>query len=803
MATTPETRSVVDVAIDPRSGGKDAIYTYAAPAGMQPGDAAIVPLGNRKLLGYVVRCYEADEDHLGFRFDQLKTVIETVEGLQVPPILMEAAHFTADRYLCPLPSALAPVVPPGAKDRLATVWRPVLGADLTGLSPVRREVLRAIDDAGGELMELPVKPLPEGTQRHLKDLQKLGLLTSHRVLKPFREAKSKEKLYRLIADSARIEEFLLKEGRKKPAQALVLITLQEAPRTGLRSSEIRAMAAVTEATVKSLVTAGLLEVAGEDSDPTTAPPMPNVAQGLAIAALEDAVKFRQPQGFLLFGVTGSGKTEVFLRAAAEALRQGRRVLYLVPEITLAVQAISQLRRRFGASVSVLHSEMSAGERLTAWSDIRDGRTAIVLGPRSAVFAPIDDLGLIIVDEEHEQTYKQDNVPRYHAREVAKFLSERHQCPYVLGSATPSVESYYRAETEELSLLSLPRRAAEAQLPTVQICDLGEGYRAGSAQMFVPDLADALQGALDRQEQAILFLNRRAYAPFLMCRDCGHQWMCPHCSVSLSFHRGIKRLKCHQCGYQESPPESCPACSHTRIAPFGIGTEKVEEALREQFPTARVARLDRDVVQRKGALEEILSGFRARELDFLVGTQMVAKGLDFPWVTVVGVIAADVSLNLPDFRASERTFQLLSQVSGRAGRSTRPGNVFIQTFNPEHSSVVFAKEHNYVGFYDWIRSERDAAQYPPYCRLINITVAGANRPQVKAATADLAQRLTAEAVDYIGPADCVLERLQEKWRRHLMIKLPTDASLGRVKIALNGYEPAGVNVTVDVDPYSLM
>lgn len=802
MPPAAESRDVVDVAIDPRSGGNDAIYTYAAHPNAEAGDAVIIPLGNRKLLGYVIRAYSATEDHLGFRFDQLKSVTEVVDGLKIPAVMLETAQFVADRYLCPLPSALSSIVPPGAKDRLATVWK-LTDADLSGLSPVLREVVLAIRDSGGQLVENPGKPVPEGTLKHLKELQKRGIVTSGKVLKPFREAKSKDKLYRLITDSERIEEFLLKEGRRKPAQALVLITLQEAPRTGLRSTEIRAMAAVTEATVKSLVTAGLLEEEGEDARDTAVPPDPNVAQGLAIAALEDAVRNRQPEGFLLFGVTGSGKTEVFLRAAAEALKQGRRVLYLVPEITLAVQAISQLRRRFGATVSVLHSEMSAGERLTAWSDIREGRTAIVLGPRSAVFAPIEDLGLIIVDEEHEQTYKQDNVPRYHARDVAGFLSRQHQCPFVLGSATPSIESYHRAEMEELTLLSLPRRAADAALPTVNICDLGEGYRAGTAQMFVPELTEALTGALERQEQAILFLNRRAYAPFLMCRDCGHQWMCPHCSVSLSFHRGIQRLKCHQCGYKESPPTACPACGGARIAPFGIGTEKVEEVLREQFPTARVARLDRDVVQRKGALEDILSAFRARDLDFLVGTQMVAKGLDFPYVTVVGVIAADVSLNLPDFRASERTYQLLSQVSGRAGRSTRPGNVFIQTFNPEHPSVVFARDHDYVGFFDWIRREREAAQYPPYCRLINITISGASRPQVVEATATLAQRLSDEAVEFIGPADCVLERLQEKWRRHLIIKLPPQGGTGRVKIALNGYNPPGVAVTVDVDPYSLM
>ncbi|RYG45159.1 primosomal protein N', partial [bacterium] len=456
----------------------------------------------------------------------------------------------------------------------------------------------------------------------------------------------------------------------------------------------------------------------------------------------------------------------------------------------------------------LHSNLSASERLAEWARVRSGEAAIVLGARSAVFAPLTNLGLVVIDEEHEGAYKQETSPRYHALHVAIQLAKLHGCPWVQGSATPSLEAWSAAEEGEegregLTLLSLPRRTADAKLPEVFIEDLTAGYRLGSPGLFSANLHDAIEETLDRKEQIILFLNRRAYAPFVICRDCGHRTMCPNCSVALSYHRRADRLRCHQCGHHEAPSPECPNCNGLRLAPFGVGAEKVEDIVRETFPTSRVARLDRDVASRKGALEEVLSAFRTGAIDILVGTQMVAKGLDFPNVTLVGVIAADISLNLPDFRASERTFQLLSQVAGRAGRGQRPGRVFIQTFNPKHASIVCAAAHDPAGFLDKLRKERKDAGYPPFRRLINVVLSGENRPAVVAAATEAAARLKPVAAALLGPADCVLERVQNRWRRHIILKLPPDANPAPIGKALLGFAPKGVQVVVDVDPYSMM
>jgi primosomal protein N' (replication factor Y) len=627
-----------------------------------------------------------------------------------------------------------------------------------------------------------------------------------------------------------VDQFLANEGKKKPAQALTLMRLQLADAgAALTPAEIKAMAGVTDSTIKALLDAALLEKAETGMGAMAKPPVPNPFQQIAIDSIADSVHTKEHRAFLLFGVTGSGKTEVYLRAAGEALKLGRQVLYLVPEIALAAQAIAQLRERFGKSVAVLHSDLSPSERLQNWMAIRSGEASVVLGARSAVFAPLDNLGLIIMDEEHEASYKQESAPRYHAKRLALHLGELHACPVVLGSATPSIESFQEAEAEVLTLLSLPQRAASAQLPEVHIDDLTIGFRRGQPAILSEALHKRLEATLARKEQAILFLNRRAYAPFIICRDCGHQIQCPRCAVSLSFHRHDHRLRCHHCGFQMVPPDTCPKCGGSRITPFGIGTEKVEENVASLFPDARVARLDRDVARRKGVLEETLASFRSGDIDILVGTQIVAKGLDFPNVTLVGVIAADISLNLPDFRSSERTFQLLSQVAGRAGRGTSPGEVVIQTFNPEHVAVVAAQTHDYLQLFEILKEEREVAGYPPFRRLVNIVLSSENRRSVLDASEEIKQLLVERAgcdatpagglsvreerrarlespgvgAQLLGPVDCVMERLQNRWRRHMLLKLLPDAPLDPIAYALQGFRAKGVQVVVDVDPYSLM
>lgn len=814
---------VADVAIDPRSGGSEAIYSYRATGDIAQGDACFVPLGGRSTLGFVTAVYDATEEELGFSFDVLKEVEERIDNLSLPPQLVDLAKFVATEYLAPLAVSLSAATPPGIRDRIVEGWSlladlpekslfapgsEVPGKEYTGsLTPAQREVLRTLRDAGGSIRETPSKKLPAASRKALKLLAGKGLVRQSMQIAPFSERRKSVGLLRLSGDAAKVERFLADEGKKKPAQALTLMRLQLADEgAALAAGEIKAMAGVTDSTIKALVDAGLLEKAEAGVRSMAKPPTPNRFQQLAIDSVVESIHTGAYRAFLLFGVTGSGKTEVYMRAAGEALKQGRQVLYVVPEIALAAQAIAQLRERFGQSVAVLHSDLAPSERLQNWMAVRGGESSVVLGARSALFAPLDNIGLIVLDEEHEASYKQESAPRYHAKRLALFLGERHNCPAILGSATPSIESFQEAEKEKLTLLSLPQRAASAQLPTVFINDLTAGFRTGKPAVLSPDLHEKMEQTLARGEQTILFLNRRAYAPFIICRDCGYQMTCPNCAVSLSYHRRDSKLRCHHCGYQTRPPEVCPKCKGTRLNPFGVGTEKVEENVAQLFPEARVARLDRDVARRKGALEEILAAFRSGDIHILVGTQIVAKGLDFPNVTLVGVIAADISLNFPDFRASERTFQLLSQVAGRAGRGHAPGEVVIQTFNPQHVAVVTAQTHDYLGFFEALREEREIAGYPPYRRLVNIVLSGEHREAVLHASEEIAARLKAAPIpgqEVLGPVDCPMERLQNRWRRHLLVKLLPDSSVAEIGLALADFRAKGVQAVIDVDPYSLM
>lgn len=806
-ATPPAPRRrVLDVVFDPKTTGRQAEYTYLARPEDQVGHAVLAPLGKRTVLGYVAAVRPQNGDDPA----ELREVSETLPDLSIPEATVRLARETARANLTDLPAAMALLFPPGIKDRLQRVYG-VGPGDGQPISAIQQEMVRVVSEANGAFSLAAHTEFTRPMLRQWKDLEARGFVTARTRVKPFRGAGGGIELFRLPSESERVEAFIRQEASRRPAQVLTLVQLQNSATEELSLAEIRAMAGVTESTVKALVQAGMIVPVGREVKQGERPvPVPHPAQSIAISAIADAVQRREHRAFLLFGVTGSGKTEVYLQAIKAALAAGRTAVYLVPEIALASLAIGQLRDRFGAPVVILHSEMTPVERLRRWQEIRNGQAAVVLGPRSALFAPLGNIGVVVMDEEHDGAYKQESAPRYHARSVARTLARLHQCPVVYGSATPSLEIFEAAEATEaglppaepVSLLRMPARAATAQLPEVRIVDLAELYRNRAPALLTPLLLEAMSETLDAGDQTILFINRRAYAPFILCRSCGERIGCPRCSVSLAFHRSLGRLKCHQCNFEQSVPTNCPKCGSDKLAPFGVGTEKVEEAVREAFPTARVARLDRDVTERAGALEATLAGFRAGEIDVLVGTQMVAKGLDFPRVTLVGGIAADVSLNIPDFRASERTFQLLTQVAGRAGRGQRPGRVIIQTFNPEHPAVVMAARHDTLGFLEFERQERRLANYPPFCTLVNVVVAGRDRKQVAQATQRIAAGLKHFQEFVLGPADCALERLNDQWRRHLLVKLPLDrdpATLG----PLIPRDFPGCSVTIDVNPTNLM
>ena len=521
--------------------------------------------------------------------------------------------------------------------------------------------------------------------------------------------------------------------------------------------------------------------------------------------------------FLLHGVTGSGKTEVYLQAIAHALGKGLGAIVLVPEISLTPQTVERFKARFNHGplqtlVAVLHSHLSAGERHDEWHKIRQGRARIVIGARSAIFAPVDRLGLIIVDEEHEHSYKQEESPRYHARDVAVMRGSMENAAVVLGSATPSIESFHNAKSGKYKLLTLPARADNKKMPIVRVVDMRMDSRKQKGAIFSQQLKDAISFRLERGEQTMLFLNRRGYSASLQCPKCGYVAGCPHCSVSLTFHRKADKLCCHICGFEERAPRACPnaECRNEAIRYAGIGTERIEETLAKLFPNARVQRMDSDTLRRKEDFKRILSDFRLGKTDILVGTQMIAKGLHFPNVTLVGIVYADLSLHIPDFRAGERTFQLLTQVAGRAGRGDVEGEVFVQSFTPFHPAIQYARRHDYDGFYEQEVEYRDQLQYPPAARIALLTVRGRNDEKVRFLADHLKTELTKQLADLkgiiiAGPGPAPLQRAEDFFRYQLMLRFKNMSHLSRrlSEIVQSTKMPKEITLTVDVDPVNLM
>ncbi|MEK7706933.1 MAG: primosomal protein N', partial [Verrucomicrobiota bacterium] len=532
-------------------------------------------------------------------------------------------------------------------------------------------------------------------------------------------------------------------------------------RRELPLTELLELAETTAATARKLEDRGLIEIAPQISerDPyarehilPSQPLVLNPTQAKALAALTNAMNFGLPREdgglkiedrkpkpssilhppsstFLLHGVTGSGKTEVYLQAIAHALEQGKGAIVLVPEISLTPQTVERFKARFSSGklktlVAVLHSHLSAGERHDEWHKIRQGRARIVIGARSAIFAPVEPLGLIVVDEEHEHTYKQEEAPRYHARDVAIVRGQMENAVVVLGSATPSLESYHNCKKGKYTLLELPERVDDQKMPHVRVVDMRQAARGGKGiPIFSQQLKEAIAQRLERGEQTILFLNRRGYSTSLQCPLCGFVAKCPNCSLSLTYHRPEQKLSCHLCGHVEPVPAVCPEvkCKNPAIRYAGTGTQRVEETLAKLFPQARIKRMDSDVMKRKDDYRKVLGDFRTGKIDILVGTQMIAKGLHFPNVTLVGIIYADLALHLPDFRAGERTFQLLTQVAGRAGRGDVEGEVFVQAFTPFHPAIQYARRHDFTGFYEQEIEFREQLKYPPASRVALLTL----------------------------------------------------------------------------------
>jgi primosomal protein N' (replication factor Y) len=613
-------------------------------------------------------------------------------------------------------------------------------------------------------------------------------------------------------------------------------------RRELPLAELLELAETTASTVRKLEDRGLVEITSEISerDPyarehilPTQPLVLNDAQSVALQKIKSAMDGKAPgeshqpapssilhplsSTFLLHGVTGSGKTEIYLQAIAHALEQGKGAIVLVPEISLTPQTVERFKARFSsgklqALVAVLHSHLSAGERHDEWHKIRQGRARIVIGARSAIFAPVDPLGLIIVDEEHEQTYKQEETPRYHARDVAIMRGQMESAVVLLGSATPSLESYYNSKKGKYTLLELPARVDDQKMPRVRVVDMRQAASKEKGNLiFAPQLKEAIHQRIERQEQTILFLNRRGWATALQCPLCGYVAPCPNCSVSLTYHRVEQKLVCHICGQIEKVPLICPneKCRNPAIRFAGTGTQRVEETLAKLFPNARVRRMDSDTMKRKDDYRRTLGEFRAGKIDILVGTQMIAKGLHFPNVTLVGIIHADSALSQPDFRASERTFQLLTQVSGRAGRGDVEGEVFVQAFAPFHPAIQYARRHDYTGFYDQEIEFREQLKYPPLTRVALLTLKGRNEDKVKFSAEHLKRELEKGLTGFkdlilLGPAPAPLLKAETFYRHQIMLRARAMSKLSQAlaNILPTVGMPEDVTLTLDIDPVNL-
>lgn len=593
-------------------------------------------------------------------------------------------------------------------------------------------------------------------------------------------------------------------------QRAIMAVLANGP---LRVSELRAAVGPPDAAIAALEKRGVVAVSEHRR-------WRSVSSGLARedrhhvltkpqAEAVDAILSAPPGSVVLLdGVTGSGKTEVYMQAVAAVLTNGRRAIILVPEISLTPQTVGRFRARFGPQLAVLHSRLSDGERYDQWQLVASGEARVVIGARSALFAPVDDLGLVVIDEEHEASYKQNSEPRYHARHVARELVGRHGAVLVLGSATPSLETLHASETGQVRRVVLPARATGAPMPAVMVVDMTREFADGNRSMFSRSLADALSEVIARKGKAVLFINRRGFASFVLCRECGFVPHCDSCSVSLTYHDDRSSLVCHHCGHIEVLPQRCPRCGSPYLRRFGTGTQRVEAEIVSRWPDVPVVRMDADTTSTKGGHERVLAEFEQASFGVLVGTQMIAKGLDYPDVELVGVVDADTGMHMPDFRATERAFQLLMQVSGRAGRALRRGRVVIQTYWPDHPAVraILSGDRSSL-VADELAQRRELA-YPPFGRLVRVLVASPSNRIALSAAEDLASRLAADMPrewKLLGPIEPAISRLKGFYRQHIVVKAPRDAALGPAFWAtLTEYEtPKGARIVVDVDPYDLL
>ncbi|MFC1907943.1 primosomal protein N' [Chloroflexota bacterium] len=797
-------------------------FSYSIPSGLSidVGQAVWVPFGDKLLQGIVLELS---------RYSSVEETREIADVIEPRPLLSSfrvlLARWLSEYYLSPLFDAVALMLPPGFERKVITFISSPLALgqyDTSSLTVEQRDALELVWRRGKiSLRELEKELGTRHARLIISQLIGQRLAVKNYEMERVR-VKPKQVTYLCLAvkaSEARQEVARLREQGKAIKQANLLEFLTQASQPVPLIEAIRgvkcSMSVIKAVASNGLVRIEQIEIKREPISYEGITPSKPLAltdaqksafQSIQSSFLQGATGQVSPSIFLLHGVTGSGKTEIYLQALAEVIKLGKRGIVLVPEISLTPQTIERFASRFPRRVAVLHSKLSLGEQFDEWQRIRNGEVNVVIGPRSAIFAPQLDLGLIVVDEEHEWAYKQqDKSPRYHTRDVAIRLAGLTGAVVVLGSATPDVETFYHAQRGDYHLLQLPERVTPSEgspLPRVEVVDLRDELKAGNRSLFSRPLSQAVTKAVASGEQVILFLNRRGAATFIQCRNCGFVLRCKRCDVSLTYHFGEGILVCHQCGYRIPAPQLCPRCSSRRIKFLGVGTQKLEQEAGYSFARARLLRWDSDVTGGKYSHEQILSKFRAHKADILIGTQMVAKGLDLPLVTLVGIVNADTNLNLPDFRAGERAFQLLTQVAGRAGRGILGGKVIIQTYSPEHYAIQAAAKHGYASFYDSEIIYRRQLHNPPFTRLACLTYSHTNDILCQMGAERMRSLLIEErdskgvaGLSLIGPVPAFIHRLRGRFRWQLILR-GTDPSAFLSQIPI----PQGW--VVDIDPVGL-
>ncbi|MBX9601525.1 MAG: primosomal protein N' [Bryobacteraceae bacterium] len=787
-------------------------FTYLLPLTLrnraQPGSRITVPFGPRKLTGVILRVHD---DPPGAAAREALLLLD--EDPVLDSELLSLGRWIAEYYCAPLGEVLRAMVPLSGELKRGKSY---------SLTPAGRDAARQLflDDSADPALAVMrlleqrslsraqiLRKVPE-SGRILQSLEKKGLVAEEGHSTGFNAAR---------AGSARLRvEFVARgEEQKLPRVQRELLAFLELHPGVHNLEEVDLLIRGASPAARALSKRGMVKLAIDTPPPPAAfeggtPPLLNPHQQTAFAAIQAALEAKQYQTFLLQGITGSGKTEVYLRAIEAALAAGRGAILLVPEIGLTPAAAGQFLSRFGDRVAILHSAFHDAERAAAWRRIQSGQAGVVIGTRSGVFAPVRNLGLIVVDEEHDQSYKQQETPRYHGRDAAIVRARQLGACVVLGSATPSMESKYNTIRGKYTLLELPERVENRPLPEVRLVDLRtEFLETRKTAIFSRALADAIGQRLKDREQTMILLNRRGFASFAACRACGERMECPHCAVTLTYHRRDRRMLCHYCGHAARVPQQCWKCESDHLNFLGTGSEKVEEELHALFPGARVARLDRDTVGAKRDYEHVLGEFRAGRFDILVGTQMIAKGHDIANVTLVGVVNADIGLGLPDFRSAERAFQLLTQAAGRAGRGNVPGIVLIQTMNPEHYAIQAAASQDFEKFYEKELNFRRSMRYPPFAALANILVRSAERQQALERGGQLERLIlpAPEGIRLLGPAEAPVPRLREEYRYQLLLKATSRPKLHQVLTRILDFARAekwnSNSLVVDVDPMTLL